>query len=192
LAKKKKFEFNLLPPKSKILIKREDKRSYGLFYAAFLLFLIALVWVLISLWNFWLTSREVRKWENTDQEREEEIFSYNNVAQDNHELFQKANVLSAVVLKHTDPDLVFKLIDERIRLSTPRVDIVKYGRNTSGSYQITGTTLNSEDVTKLLKDFDEEENVEDVNLIIMRHENEAIEFILDLEINESETEDQTE
>lgn len=179
------FRFNLLPPKSKDIIEKEDKRSSALLYSAVLLFSIALVWVLISSANAYLKSVQVRNWQNTNNSKDTEISTYNQYAYENYELYQKANVLSSVVLKNTDPDLVFTLINNRVRASAPNAAITRYGREASGNYQITGQTNNVNDIAKLLKDFKSEANVTDVSLISMQNENGNYQFIIDLAIQES-------
>jgi len=177
---KNPFKFNLLPPKSKDVIAREDKRSYTLLYSTALLFSIALVWVIISSVNAWLKSVQVKNWESTSTKRDTEISSYNQYVYQNYELYQKANILNPVVTKNSDPDLVFGLINTRIKESAPNVSIMKYGRNTSGNYQITGKTNNLDDISKLLKDFKADESVSDVSLLNLQFENGIYQFILDL------------
>jgi hypothetical protein len=181
---KKAFKFNLLPPKSKDIIAKEDQRSSTLLYSSILLFSIALVWVVINLINAGLKSIEVKKWEDINSDKETEIATYNQYVYQNYELYQKANVLSSVVLKNTDPDLVFGLINEKISGSTPNAVITKYGRNATGNYQITGQTGDLDDVAKLLKDFKAETNVTDVSLLSMQYINGKYQFVLDLSIKE--------
>lgn len=179
------FSFNLLPPKSKELIAKEDKRSSTLFYSSVLLFSITVVWALISLLNAWLKSAEVKKFQDINNTKDTEITSYNQYASDNYELYNKSNVLGSVVLRNTDPDLVFDLINNRIKESTPSVAIIKYGRNATGNYQVTGQTNDIDNVAKLIKDFKTETNVKDVSLISLHQNDAEYEFVLDLAIIES-------
>jgi hypothetical protein len=180
-----RFKFNLLPPKSKDIIAQEDKRSYTLLYSTSILFSIAVIWVLLSSMNAWVKSVQVKNWQNTDVKKDTEINSYNQYVYENYELYQKANILSTVVSKNSDPDLVFDLIDTRIKASAPNISIMKYGRTASGNYQITGKTNNVNDISKLLKDFKADESVNDVSLLSMQNVSGSYEFVLDLALKAS-------
>lgn len=184
MAKFQGFEFNLLPPKPKALIQKEDERSYSQLYAAFLIFFIVCAWLGLGLLNSWVDKNGVQKWKDRIADKNAQIDSYQSYAEDNYELFLKSKSLSEVVEKHSDPDFVFNTIDKTISQSTPKVEIVKYARNSDGSYQVTGVTNNSDDVSALLNDFFEDASISDVNLISMKENNQnQYEFILELDIN---------
>lgn len=179
------FKFNLLPPKSKEIIAKEDKRSVTLLYSSALLFSIVIAWMILAVVNAWLKSAQINKWQKINNDKATEMTLYNQYAYENYELYQKANVLSSVVLKNTDPDLVFNLINNRIKQSAPNATITKYGRNSTGNYQISGQTKNIDDIAKLLKDFKEEQNVNDVSLLSMNKDGSTYQFIIDLAIQET-------
>ncbi len=178
----KGFSFSLLPNKSKQEIKKETKRSNGLFYASILLFAIALLWLLIRGVDLIYVKNTKSKWQETSNSRSKEIATYSQYKIQNGELVTKTNILSEVVIKHLDPELVFGIIDKKIKESTPNVTIISYGRNPTGSFQVTGVTNNVNDVSKLLKNFYSEDGVEDVNLIRVVKTDNTYKFILDLKI----------
>jgi len=148
------------------------------------------LWLGVNLVNAYVDSNIVTRWEKTNRDEDAQIVSYQSEAEDNYELYVKSQGLSGVVTKHTDPDLVFNLIDLRIKESTPGVNIVAYSRNSSGHYQITGTTKKQQDVATLINDFLDDENIKDITLLSLKASTEGnSEFILDIELSTNATEE---
>lgn len=141
------------------------------------------VWLFISLLNALLVQRSINSWRDTDLKRDQQILGYAVYRNANGELVVKTKLLNEVVSKHLDPEVVFGLIDRRIRESTPNVEIISYGRTAGGNFQVTGLTSNSDDVSKLIKDFGNEEAVDAASLVSLFGENGKYRFLLDLKIN---------
>ncbi|MBN1331620.1 hypothetical protein JW978_01905 [Candidatus Dojkabacteria bacterium] len=181
---KSNFSFNLLPPKSKEVIAREENRSNSLLYAAFLLFGITLIWLSVRLIDSAFLKRSLDIWNETRQQKEIEIDSYNTYKSANGELVMKTRSLAPVVEKHTDPDLVFDFIDSLIKQTTPNVDIVSYGRTSEGTFQFEGLTSSTEDVASLILEFNQQDQVEDARLNRIREDSDTnkYSFIIDLDL----------
>lgn len=165
ISEENKFIFNLLPKKTKEEVEREDVRSTGLLYATILLFFTVLVWVGINAIDVFLLGDNVNKWELISSQKDAVISSYQGDRVRNGELVVKTQILSEVVDKHVDPSLVFDIIDEQIKTSTPTVVVDKYGRASDGSFQVSGVAESDEDVSKLIKDFSQRESIENVALL---------------------------
>ncbi len=183
----KTFRFSLLPKKTKQDIEKEETRSTGLLYSAVLVFFTVLVWVAIALLNIFIVEGNLKKWENSKSSNQAKIESYRIYRAENGELVTKTQILSDVVAKHLDPRVVFDLIDKRIKENTPNVEIVKYGRTSDGSFQVTGVTVDYNDVNKLVKAFGEEEEIDDVQLSSILFIEDQYRFTINLKINVAAT-----
>lgn len=185
------FVFNLLSKKKGVKqIEKEEKRTSGLLYAAFFLFVGVILWVAVSGFNLVVVRSSLADWEQAEINKNAEVASFTSYKVKNGELVTKTGMLSEVVLKHTDPELVFDIIESRIIETAPNVEVLSYGREPSGHFQVTCSTTQTVDIPRLLKAFPTDENVEDVSLTYMqKDEDGSYEFMLDLEIidgNETE------
>lgn len=181
------FRFSLLPKKTKDEIEKEDTRSSGFLYSLVLVFFTVFVWVVINLLNIFLVQDNLDKWKDIKVNNQKKIESYKIYRAENGELVIKTQILSEVVKKHLDPRVVFDLIDKRIKENTPNVQIVKYGRTSDGSFQVTGTTRDYKDINKLVMSFDEEGEIDDVRLSNVFFEENQYKFTINLLINVSAT-----
>lgn len=177
------FRFSLLPKKTKEEVVKEESRANGLLYASILLFFIVVVWLSIALMNALFVKKSIEDWTKTSNQRDQQILGYSTYRNANGELVVKTNLLSGVVDKHLDPELVFGLIDRRIKESTPDVEIISYGRAAGGSFQVTGLTDDSDDISKLIKDFGNEDAVNTAQLVTTTKEAGKFRFLIDLEID---------
>lgn len=181
MAKKYNFSFNLLPPKTSKEIEKEEKRSSALLYTTGMLFGVTFFWVLINLFGTLFISRSKDYWTDQKHEREKQVASYNLYKAGNGELVIKTNILEPVVEKHVDPDLVFELIDNVIKENAPEAEILSYGRNPLGNFQVEARSSGVETSSNLVKIFREKEEFEDARLDNVKlTSNNEYQFILDL------------
>ena len=178
------FSFNLLPPKSVAQVAKEENRSNSLLYASILLFGITFSWLSIRLVDSAFVKRSVDNWNETKQAKELEIQTYNTYKSANGQLVLKTRSLGPVVEKHTDPDLVFEFIDSLIKQTTPNAEILSYGRNSTGTFQVRGITNSLADVSSLIVAFNAEDQVEDARLNSTQKDTDSgyYDFVLDLDL----------
>ncbi len=180
---KKGFSFNLLPPKSKESIKQEEEKFSTLFYSLVLLFAGVFVWIIVVFANFLFVQASYKKSVERNTKLDQQISSYLLYVIENGELVTKTNMLEGVVLKHTDPSLVFEIIDTQIKQTVPNAVISRYGRSQTGNYQVTAQVNSLEQVFSLIKAFSVNSKVNDVTLVgLSKSDNENYSFVLDLDI----------
>ena len=179
------FSFNLLPPRSESEVAKEENRSNSLLYASFLLFVITLGWLSIRLIDSAFVKRSLNNWNETQIQKKQEIDTYNVYASANGELVLKTRSLGPVVEKHIDPDFVFNFVDSLIKQTTPTTEILSYGRNSEGTFQVEGIAKSTGDISALVSAFNAEEQVEDArlnNLALDSRTNKYI-FVLDIDLS---------
>lgn len=133
----KTFAFNLLPQKSRALVKKEDKRdNYALLVTIFPL-LGVILWLLMVLLDGLVIGYYQKQWENTIASRKATIEQDLLPILINHgELVQKTNSLSNVITKDIKPEQLFILLDEIYSNQDSTFNIVGYGRNEDGSFVV--------------------------------------------------------
>lgn len=133
MAVEKIFDFNLLPQKSKKVVKEERKRDESTFYSVILLFSGIIIYLLLTLLDLILVQSRINTFEQTIAEYDQAIASYSDVRAKNGELFLKGERLSPVLENDIRLD-TFLVIADQI---TGGIDIENYAREDSGAFIIT-------------------------------------------------------
>jgi hypothetical protein len=133
----KTFAFNLLPQKSRTLVKKEEGRDdYGLLVTIFPL-LGVIVWLLLILVDGLVVDNYQQVWKNTIEDRKNTIDRDLSAILIRHgELVQKTNALNMVIEKDVKPEELFLLLDQIYANQDSTFNIVGYGRKNDGSFLV--------------------------------------------------------
>ena len=160
----KTYGFNLLPQKSRSLIKKEDKRDNYSIAVAILPFLSVVVWLLIILFNSLILETNISSWEAAVQVANEEInVDLAPILIKHGEMVMKTNALAGVVTNDINPERLFILLDE-IYQEDPTFSITGYGRNAEGSFFVSIIAISNQRLAEVARRFKEYRFIEDVGL----------------------------
>ena len=135
-----RFNFNLLPQKSKKVLEKEDERESRSLWIAFLPLIAILITIGMILFNNLVIKNNVRIWENALSDRENRLVTYRSNLERNLEFVTKTDLLANPVQKDVEPERFFSLTEELLSTIEFRADVKKYGRNSDGSFDITFIT----------------------------------------------------
>ncbi len=175
------FSFNLLPHQKGE--KKEEKKFSSLIYSLILLLVGVFVWIFITIANYVFVYPSYKNKLQDNLDLKNKMKSYSVYVASNGELVTKTNILDEVILEHTDPSLVFGVIDNQIKMTVPSALILRYGRSSTGNYQVTAKVDDVYSIFKLIKAFSINEKVNDASLITLNKADDGYIFILDLNLN---------
>jgi|GEM_PF-1592505 len=130
----KTYGFNLLPQKSRALVKKEDKRDNYSVAVALLPFLSVVIWLIVVLINSLIVESYKQSWQNAVNQKNERInVQLAPILIQHGELVSKTNSLAGVVINDINPERLFLLLDQ-IYQQDPTFTINGYGRNPDGTF----------------------------------------------------------
>jgi hypothetical protein len=160
----KGFIFNLLPGKSKEEIEKVDSRDTNLLYIGLLLLVFSFVWVGITLANSILIDNSKKLWQERIADQQNQILGYAQDKRSNGELTEKTFALEEVIVKNIDPEEFFELVEGRITETSPTSTIKSYGREDSGTFNVSGQSANFLEISKIVYAFTSDESFSEVKL----------------------------
>lgn len=160
----KTYGFNLLPQKSRSLIKKEDKRDNYSIAVAILPFLSVVIWLVVILANAILLESNISRWESQIQEKNNKInVELAPILIKHGEMVVKTNALGGVVNSDINPERLFILLDE-IYQEDPTFTIVGYGRNDDGSFYVNVNAISELRMSEVARRFEDYRYIDDVRL----------------------------
>lgn len=131
-----RFTFNLLPEKPKELVVKEEKRESTALFLAILPLFAVLVGTGLMLFNFFIVKQNLTTWENSNKERDTKILGFSQAVVKGLEFIQKTELLAEPVEKDVEPEQFFDLIEELLSKLEFDAEVIKYRRNSDGSFDI--------------------------------------------------------
>lgn len=166
----KTYGFNLLPQKSRSLVKKEDKRDNYSIAVAVLPFLSVVIWLIVILFNSLAVKTNISKWEAQIQEKNDKInFDLAPILIQHGEMVVKTNALAGVVMNDINPERLFILLDE-IYQEDPTFSITGYGRNVDTSFFVDVTAISHLRLAEVARRFEEYRYIEDVSLTTVNYD----------------------
>jgi len=161
----KTYAFNLLPQKSRSLVKKEEKRdNYALLITIFPL-LGVILWLSMVLIDKMVIDYYDAIWKNTISDKKSHIEQQLMPVLIQHgELVQKTNSLSNVVTKDVKPEQLFVLLDKIYSNQDSTFTISGYGRNPDGSFSVNIIAMNYLRLSEIARRFSTYKYINDVRI----------------------------
>jgi hypothetical protein len=150
----KTYAFNLLPQKSRALVKKEDERdNYALLITLFPLMGV-IIWLSMILINGLVIDYYQKQWEQTVSDRYYTIeYELAPILIQHGELVQKTNALETVITKDIAPEQLFVLLDEIYSNQDSTFSIIGYGRKENGAFLVNLVTQNYKRFAEITRRF---------------------------------------
>jgi hypothetical protein len=159
----KTYGFNLLQQKSRVLVKKEEKRDNYSVLVAFLPLVSVVVWLALILLNNLVIENYKQTWVRAVNDDNAIINTELATTLVTHgELVAKTNALGDVVLKDIQPEQLFVLIDTIYSISDPTFTITGYGRNQDGSFFISYNAISYARFSEVARRFSTYQHIQDV------------------------------
>lgn len=160
----KTYGFNLLPQKSRALVKKEEKRDNYSVSVALLPFLSVVIWLAVVLANNLVIESYRTSWQSSVDESNQTINqALAPVLIQHGELVAKTNSLSNVILNDIKPEQLFILLDQ-IYQSDPTFTINGYGRNQDGTFYVNVVARDYQRLAEVTRKFTDYKYIESVAL----------------------------
>jgi hypothetical protein len=161
----KTYGFNLLPQKSRALVKKEDKRDNYSVAVALLPFLSVVIWLIVVLINNLVVESYKQSWQNAVNQKNERInIQLAPILIQHGELVSKTNSLAGVVVNDINPERLFLLLDQ-IYQQDPTFSINGYGRNEDGSFFVNVLAQDYLRLSEVTRRFTDYRFIEKVTLV---------------------------
>lgn len=161
----KTYGFNLLPQKSRALVKKEDKRDNYSVAVALLPFLSVVIWLIVVLINSLVVESYKQSWQNAVNQKNERInVQLAPILIQHGELVSKTNSLAGVVVNDINPERLFLLLDQ-IYQQDPTFTINGYGRNEDGTFFVNIVAQDYLRLSEVTRRFTEYRFIENVTLV---------------------------
>lgn len=160
----KTYGFNLLPQKSRSLVKKENKRDNYSVAVALLPFLSVVIWLIIVLINNLIIEQYKLRWQESINKSNNTINTELQPILIKHgELVTKTNALAGLVSVDVNPERLFILLDQ-IYQQDPTFSISGYGRNRDGSFFVDITAVSYLRLAEVTRKFIEYRFIENVTI----------------------------
>jgi hypothetical protein len=161
----KSYGFNLLPQKSKAIIRKEEKRDNFSVSTAVLPLTSVFIWLVLVLVNNLYIEASKRTWENSINLKKQLITGeLAPILIKNGEMVAKTNILAEVIKKDIQPEQLFVLIDQIYQKQDPTFKILGYARNSTGSFSVEFSAISYNRLAEIARRFGTYNYIENVSL----------------------------
>jgi len=161
----KTYGFNLLPQKSRVVVKKEEKRDNYSVLVAFLPLVSVIIWLALILFNNLVIENYKQNWQKVIAEDNNVInVELASTLVTHGELVTKTNALGEVVTRDIQPEQLFVLIDTIYSTSDPTFVITGYGRNEDSSFFIKYSAVSYSRFAEIARRFSTYKHIKNVYL----------------------------
>lgn len=189
----KTFSFNLIPQKTKEETQREVKRDNASLYTALLPLLGVSVWLALTLFNGLVVDKVKANWETSIAKKQARVDTeFLPVRIQHGELVLKTRILADIILKDIKPETLFALTEQIFPVPEPEVQVIGYGRNDDGSFDVILSTSNYRKFAEVARRFSEYDGADEATISSVNYNKEAdniqgvITFFIDVDFIEQE------
>lgn len=167
----KTYGFNLLPQKSRALVRKEDKRDNYSVAIAILPLTSVIVWLSLILINVYIVDASKLKLEAQVKQKQNYITTdLSDILVANGEMVTKTNALAGVIQKDVQPEQLFVLIDKIYSNQDPTFNITGYSRNTDGTFSVTLSAISYTRLAEVVRRFEVDDSITEVKLSNTAHD----------------------
>ncbi len=161
----KSYGFNLLPQKSKAIIRKEEKRDNYSISTAILPLSTVFVWLALVIINNLFIETNKRSWEADIAQKNQTISGeLAPILIKNGEMVAKSNVLASVIKMDIQPEQLFILIDQIYQKQDPTFKINGYSRSNDGSFSVAFSAISFNRLAEIARRFSTYKYIEKVSL----------------------------
>jgi hypothetical protein len=162
----KSYGFNLLPQKSRALVRKEDKRDNYSLAIAILPLTAVLIWLALSLINTYIVEVKINSLGSEITSRQEYIYNdLANILVANGEMVTKTDALANVINKDIQPEQLFVLIDKIYSNQDDTFTIKGYSRNDDGTFSVTLSAVSYLRLSEVTRLFASDSSITNVKLV---------------------------
>lgn len=161
----KTFAFNLLPQKTKDEVQSEEKRDKTSVYTALLPLLAVLVWLLLVFVNgMFLSDMKIEAQTEVDIRQRRIDQEFLPVRIQHGELVIKTRSLADLIQLDIKPEILFVLVEDIFPYEESGVEIIGYGREDDGSFNISVQADSYLKFSEVVRRFSNYDGVFDVSI----------------------------